>query len=103
LVAFALNTEPSYPYMFHLTRYSVTLMNHSKPVHAIMSQLLHTHLYFLHVHYVTCYISYKYVAHCNLARERGLRERLALDDIFSVLQQNRLRWYEHVLQKEDND
>ena len=26
-----------------------------------------------------------------------------LDDIISVLQQNRLRWYGHVLQKEDND
>jgi len=32
-----------------------------------------------------------------------LRERLALDDIISVLQQTRLRWYGHVLQKEDND
>ena len=30
-------------------------------------------------------------------------ERLGLDDIISVLQQNRLRWYGHVLQKEDND
>jgi len=29
--------------------------------------------------------------------------RLGLDDIISVLQQNRLRWYGHVLQKEDND
>ena len=29
---------------------------------------------------------------------KGLRERLGL-----VLQQNRLRWYGHVLQKEDND
>jgi len=34
---------------------------------------------------------------------KGLRERLGLDDIISVLQQNRLRWYGHVLQKEDND
>ena len=34
---------------------------------------------------------------------KGLRERLVLDDIISVLQQNRLRWYGHVLQKEDND
>jgi len=34
---------------------------------------------------------------------KGLRERLALDDIISVLQQNRLRWYGHVLRKEDND
>jgi len=32
-----------------------------------------------------------------------LRGRLGLDDIISVLQQNRLRWYEHVLRKEDND
>ena len=34
---------------------------------------------------------------------KGLRERLGLDDIISVLQQNRLRWFWHVLQKEDND
>ena len=34
---------------------------------------------------------------------KGLRETLGLDDIISVLPQNRLRWYEHVLQKEDND
>jgi len=33
---------------------------------------------------------------------KGLRERPGLDDIISVLQQNRLRWYEHVLRKEDN-
>ena len=30
-------------------------------------------------------------------------ERLGLDDIISVLQQNRLRWYGHVVWKEDND
>jgi len=34
---------------------------------------------------------------------KGLRERLGLDDIISVLQQNRLQWYGHVLQKEYND
>ena len=34
---------------------------------------------------------------------KGSRERLGLDNIISVLQQNRLRWYGHVLQKEDND
>jgi len=34
---------------------------------------------------------------------KHLRERLGLDDITSVLQQNRLRWYGNVLQKEDND
>jgi len=33
----------------------------------------------------------------------GLRERLGLNYIISVLQQNRLRWYRHVLRKEDND
>ena len=32
-----------------------------------------------------------------------LRARLELEDIISVLQQNRLRWYGHVLRKEDND
>jgi len=34
---------------------------------------------------------------------KELRERLGLDDIISVLQQNRLRWYGHVLRNEDND
>jgi len=34
---------------------------------------------------------------------KGLRERLRLDGIISVLQWNRLRWYGHVLRKEDND
>jgi len=34
---------------------------------------------------------------------KELRGRLGLDDIISVLQQNRLRWYGHVLRKEDND
>jgi len=34
---------------------------------------------------------------------KGLRERLRLDDIISVLKQNRLQWYGHVLRKEDND
>jgi len=30
-------------------------------------------------------------------------ERLGIDDIALVLQQNRLRWYGHVLRKEDDD
>jgi len=30
---------------------------------------------------------------------KGLRERLGLDDIIFVLQQNRLQWYGHVLRK----
>ena len=34
---------------------------------------------------------------------KGLRERLVLDEIILALQQNRLRWYWHVLRKEDND
>jgi len=34
---------------------------------------------------------------------KGLRQRLELDDIISVLQRNRLRWYRHVLRKEDNE
>jgi len=33
----------------------------------------------------------------------GSRERLGLDDIILVLQQNRLRWYGNVLRKEVND
>jgi len=32
-----------------------------------------------------------------------LRERLGIDGIILVLQQNRLRWYWHVLRKEDDD
>jgi len=32
-----------------------------------------------------------------------LRERLGIDGIISVLQQNRLRSYRHVLRKEDDD
>jgi len=34
---------------------------------------------------------------------KELREGLGLDDMISVLQQNRLWWYGHVLRKEDND
>jgi len=36
-------------------------------------------------------------------QSKGLRDRLGLNDIISVLPQDRLRWYRHVLQKEDND
>jgi len=36
-------------------------------------------------------------------QSRELRERLGIDDIVLVLQQNRLRCYGHVLQKEDDD
>jgi len=34
---------------------------------------------------------------------KKLRGRLELGDIISVLQLNRLRWYGHLLRKEDND
>ena len=34
---------------------------------------------------------------------KELRGRLEIEDIISVLQRNRLRWYGHVLRKEDND
>jgi len=40
----------------------------------------------------------------NELREREReRERLGIDDIALVFQQNRLRWYGRVLQKEDDD
>ena len=32
-----------------------------------------------------------------------LRERLDVDDTALILQQNRLRWYGHVLRKDDDD
>jgi len=34
---------------------------------------------------------------------KELRERLGIDDIILVLQQNGLSWYGHVLRKEDSD
>jgi len=34
---------------------------------------------------------------------KELKERLGIDDIILVLQQNRLQWYGHVLQKEDTN
>ena len=34
---------------------------------------------------------------------KELRERLGIDDIILILQPNRLRWYGHVLHKEDTD
>jgi len=34
---------------------------------------------------------------------KELRERLGIDDIISILQQNRLRWHGHLLRKEDTD
>jgi len=34
---------------------------------------------------------------------KELRERLGVDDIALILQQNRMRWYGHVLRKDDDD
>jgi len=34
---------------------------------------------------------------------KELRERLCVDDIALILQQNRLCWYGHVLRKDDDD
>jgi len=34
---------------------------------------------------------------------KELRERLGVDNIALILQQNRLRWYGHVLRKDDDD
>jgi len=34
---------------------------------------------------------------------KALRERLGIDDIISILLQNKLRWYGNVLLKEDTD
>ena len=39
----------------------------------------------------------------NSARLHDGRERLGVDDIALVLQQNRLRWYGHVLRIDDDD
>jgi len=38
----------------------------------------------------------------NRVPSKRLRERLGLDDIISVLLQNRLQWYGHMLRNEDN-
>ena len=34
---------------------------------------------------------------------KEVRKRIGVDDIALILQQNRLRWYGHVLQKVDDD
>ena len=38
----------------------------------------------------------------DILPSKELRERLGIDDIALVLQQNRLRWYGHVLRKDDD-
>ena len=39
----------------------------------------------------------------DIIPSKELRERLGIDDVALVLQQNRLHRYGHVLQKEDNE
>ena len=39
---------------------------------------------------------------CGRFPSKELRERLGIDDTALVLQQNRLRWYGHVLRKDDD-
>ena len=43
------------------------------------------------------------ITQCYLPPGRGDIPTLGIDDIALVLLQNRLRWYEHMLQKEDDD
>ena len=44
----------------------------------------------------------KHFCDCRVPRKE-LREKLGIDDIILILQQNRLRWYGHVMRKEDPD
>ena len=44
-----------------------------------------------------------FTAFLGVSASKELRERLGVDDIALVLQQNRLRWYGHVLRKDDDD
>jgi len=46
---------------------------------------------------------YYYIIIIIITVPSSRRERLAIDDIALVLQQNRLRWYGHVLRKDDDD
>jgi len=43
---------------------------------------------------VTCNVKVK-----DRVTSKELRERIGIDDIILILQQNRLRWYGHVLRK----
>ena len=53
---------------------------------------------FVHVVLSACFFKVK-----DRVTSKELRERLGIDDIILILQQNRLRWYGHVLRKEDTD
>ena len=51
--------------------------------------------------YILTFCIILFVVYLGFCEE--LRERLGVDDIALVLQQNRLRWYGHVLRKDDED
>jgi len=63
------------------------------------------------VYNITCYVAYtmrmvRWMCGVKLKdrlSSKELREWLGIDDIALVLQQNRLRWYGHVLRKNDDD
>ena len=48
-------------------------------------------------------VSLQFVKLKDRLPSKELRERLGVDDIALILQQNRLRWYGHVLRKNDDD
>jgi len=48
-------------------------------------------------------VSLQFVKLKDRLPSKELRERLGVDDIALILQQNRLRWYGHVLRKDDDD
>ena len=47
-------------------------------------------------------VSLQFVKLKDRLPSKELRERLGVDDIALILQQNRLRWYGHVLRKDDD-
>jgi len=55
------------------------------------------------IHYFTRSTFPQFILICLSAPAEELTERLGIDGIALVLQQNRLRWYGHVLHKEDDD
>ena len=54
--------------------------------------------YYYYYYYYLCGVKLK-----DRLPSKELRERLGVDDIALILQQNRLRWYGHVLRKDDDD
>jgi len=71
----------------------VTVTGHRRPETAVSGDqkfvMTHDIIYFLH--------------NSAFKASKELRERLGVDDIALILQQNRMRWYGHVLRKDDDD